>query len=888
MTKFLNLVIFSILFTVTATAQILSGTVKSEDGKPVSFSTIYVREVAQGTVANEEGYFKIELPAGIYTCVFQCLGYQQVIRQVDLKDDSQPFNIILPYMIYELSEVTISGKEDPAYRIMRMVIAKAPYYAKLVKSFDADVYIKGTLQIKRISPLVKWMAKDDLKELNIKEGDTYLQESVNEIQFTSPDITKQKVVSIKNTFPSFSEDQSNNAIGFLTGNIYGPNGFGAAISPIRPGAFKHYNYQYEGRKDYGSYSVHKITIIPKGKGAQYVAGRIYVVDGLWCLANLDISKEEQMGVKLVLTQNYQEVRENAWIPVTNRMKIDMDLMGNSGTFDYHTTIKYKDLKVNNGSEKEDQKIQKAVHSKEAKFHERKQEQIAAKQKKISELEQKEELNTSEAYKLARMQQKQDEIRIKDSLRHNHDYVQKYQINVDSNAKKMDTAFWNITRPIPLTADEVTSIRVHDSLKLISERKPKNDTLASIKRSGLFSKIIFGGSLKKDSLLSIRSIGLINPFSIYFNVVDGFKYKTDLAIEKKLSNKQYLTLQPMIGYAFAREKLFWEISAKLGPKEEYSYTNNLQFNKIILKAGKQTFDFNPDGIHPLESTIEGLIFKENPARFFLNEYVDLLVQRQFHRTIKGSLNIRINNNESLSNATAFSLFFKETKDYKPNIPENPKYSMDAHQDFSTELSLSYKPMPYYYIKDGIKIPYYGLNDYPEITFSWRRGIPFNHFDTDYNLFKVSVSQQVTLGLKDNLNYMVEGGYFTDTTSMWFPQFQHFAKRPLIAGIKEFFPYFLLLDAYEFSTNEYYIVSHVQYKSPFILLKRLPGFRNRLWNESLFFSYLYSPSNKNYIEPGYGIGNIIYNIGVFAGFSGAEFQQVGLRFAILLFGTKEISL
>lgn len=885
MSKFFNILILSILLSFSCAAQLLSGTVKSEDGKPIPFSTIYVKEVSQGTVANEEGYFKLELPSGKYTCVFQSLGYHQVTKQIELKKETPLLQIILPYMTYDLSGVTISGKEDPAYRIMRKVISRSPYYARLINGFNANVYIKGSLHIRSISRLVKWMAKDDLKEFNIKEGDTYLEESVNEIQYKAPDIVKQKVVSIKSTFPEFSDDQSNNAMGFIIGNIYEPHGFGAAISPIRPGAFKHYDYQYEGRKDYDSYSVHKISIIPKGKGAQYVGGRIYIVDGLWCVSNLDISKEEQMGVKLVLTQNYHEVKENAWLPVTNRLKIEMDLMGNSGSFDYHTTIKYKDLTLNT-SEKKDTKTEKAITAKGNNYQKRKKEQLAENQKKIEELQKKEELNKAEAYKLARIQEKQEQIRIKDSLRDNHEYVEKYETKIDSSARKQDTTFWNSIRPIPLTANEVESIKVHDSLKLISE-KPKNDTVSKKAGSGLLGKLILGGNLKKDSLLLIRTNGLINPFSIYFNVVDGFKYSTNLSIERKLSSRKYLMIRPIVGYAFAREKLFWEINGLIGPNDRYSGYNVPEINKIGVKAGSQTFDFNPDGVHPLESTIEGLIFKENPARFYLSNYFNAFVEREIHRTVKGSLSVSLNNNKVLENATSYSIFYRDSKEYKPNIPDNPDYKMINHQDFSTELSLSYKPMPYYYVKDGIKIPYAGLNDYPEITITWRKGTPLGYFDTDYNLLKLSVQHRMTLGLNNKFNYMVEGGYFPDTTSMWFPQFQHFAKRPLIAGIKEFFPYFLLLDAYKFSTNEYYIVSHLQYKSPFILLKRLPGFRNRLWNESLFFSYLFTPSNKNYMEPGYGIGNLLFNIGVFAGFRGFEYQHTGFRIAILLFGTKEIA-
>lgn len=246
------------------------------------------------------------------------------------------------------------------------------------------------------------------------------------------------------------------------------------------------------------------------------------------------------------------------------------------------------------------------------------------------------------------------------------------------------------------------------------------------------------------------------------------------------------------------------------------------------------------------------------------------------------------NEVLANNTNYSFFFRKTKDFDPNIPDNPQFTMQHHQELSSELVLTYKFTPYYYYLDGVRTARYMFNDTPEFNLGWKRGIKAGIFDARYDLLRLVVHQQKSVGMHNKLSYRLEAGYFVNSDSMWFSQFQHFAKRPLIAGIKEFFPYFLLLDSYEFSTNVHYAAAHVQYKSPFIVLKKLPFIRNRLWQESLFFSYLYSPQHKNYMEPGYGIGNIFYNVGVFAGFDALKFRQVGLRFSITILGTKEISL
>lgn len=903
------ILLFSIICLGSISGQELKGTIKDTSGNPIPFSTVFVRELSLGAAANLEGNFELNIPEGHYECVFQSLGYQPVIQQVEVNESSQHLEIVLTNMVYDLSMVEISGgREDPAYRIIRKVIAKAPEHAGMVRSFNAGVYIKGSARIKSISALVKWMAKDDLKEMDIKVGDTYLEESVNEIDFTAPNLTRQKVISIKSTFPGFSDNRSNNAMGFISGNIYRPDGFGAAFSPINAGAFKYYRYRYEGKTEFNNRVIHKIAILPKGKGSQYVQGTIYIVDGLWCVSDLAISKEEQLGVTLALSQNYEEVREGAWLPVSNRLEVEMDLLGNSGTFNYHTSIQYNQLVVDvPGTKKSSrQKAGKTVTEKalaqsnsnasakhhtsnsisaeereqlkKETFHEKTKAKIEEKQAIIDRLALKEDLNTAESYRLARLKQKQEELSIKDSLRFNHQFIETYKTVFDSNARNQDTSFWNRIRPIPLTITEMAGIKAFDSLSYKTE-KQKTDSVGSPRKSDWPMKLLFSGTFRDDSLMTIRTKGLINPFSLGYNVVDGLTYNTGFTLIRRFPDQRSINIQPMLGYAFAGRNVFWEI---LG-----LWHSNAKNLNIGLKFGQQTLDYNDDATHPFESAIAALIFRENPGKFYHASYAELHYETELQHGFTASAGISVSENKPLENTTDYSFFYKKEKEFEPNIPVNPDYVMTLHQDLTIELTLKYKAMPYYFIRDGIKIPYYKYDNSPEFSLTWIKGIPIGMFDTDYDQIKASVFQQQRLGMSNRLNYRFEAGYFLNTKSMWFTQFQHFAKRPLVAGIKEFFPYFLMLHSYSFSTNTHYAVGHLQYKSPFILLKRLPLIRNRMWTESLFFSYLYTPRNKNYFEPGYGIGGLFFNVGVFAGFQGFTYQQIGVRMAFTIFGTKEIA-
>lgn len=863
-----SLLFFILALSRLTSAQTLHGTIKDSQNNPIPYATVFIKELNLGTSANIEGRFELKLSTGSYSCIFQSMGFQTVQMQVNLDESSQPLEVILPEMTYSLPEVEIHGiEEDPAYRIMRNVIAKAPYYSMMVKSFDAEVYIKGSLLIRRISNMVKLLARKELKQASIKEGDIYLEESVNEIQFKAPDIVRQKVKSVRSNFPDFGDNQADDAIGFLTGNIYSAGAFGKAYSPFLPGAFTHYQFRHEGKVNQQNLVIHKIAVIPRGKGAQYMKGTIYIVDSLWSVSNLDLAREEQMGVAVQLIQNFNEVQNDVLLPVSNRMIVDFNIMDNSGLFNYHTSIKYKKLDVNPPDFKNVTSYK----------NERVLNQISRKQQKIDKLSAKDNISTKDAYRLARLQRQQGQLGIKDSLRNNHEYIETYKTEIDKEARLNDASYWSNIRPIPLTGNELFVAKNLDTVSVLPKRL---DSLVINRRSPALGKLLIGGLLTIDSTQTLRSKGLINPTSVRFNVVDGFTYATRFNWEKKVKNLDILGIQPMAGYAFSRKKIFWDFLSYWRSPKSTLYTG--------LKIGQQSFDYNPDGVQSLENTIDALFFRENISVFYHSSYINFRLEKGIFHGLTGIGNILVAENSVLQNKSDFSFFFKDAKDYRPNIPVNPRYKMYDHRDLTIEFTLRYQSMPYYYIKDGVKVSRPGMNNTPVFSLSWKKGIPSGSFVTDYDLLSVGIEQKIPVRITNQLNYNAEAGYFYNDKNVLFPQFQHFSKRPLVAGFQDFYPYFLLIKPYLFSTNEHFIVGHLHYKSPYLLIKRLPVLRNKLWNESIYFSYLYTPQNKHYMEPGYGIGNILFTAGVFAGFNGTNFQQVGLRFSILLFASKEITL
>jgi len=92
----------------------------------------------------------------------------------------------------------------------------------------------------------------------------------------------------------------------------------------------------------------------------------------------------------------------------------------------------------------------------------------------------------------------------------------------------------------------------------------------------------------------------------------------------------------------------------------------------------------------------------------------------------------------------------------------------------------------------------------------------------------------------------------------------------------------LDNYTFSDSRW-LETHINWTSDYMLLKRIGFMQSYVFNESLQLNTYWKVNNeKPYIETGYSIGlNNIGRIGVFAGFNGSTFKNIGVKVSLPLF-------
>ena len=149
----------------------------------------------------------------------------------------------------------------------------------------------------------------------------------------------------------------------------------------------------------------------------------------------------------------------------------------------------------------------------------------------------------------------------------------------------------------------------------------------------------------------------------------------------------------------------------------------------------------------------------------------------------------------------------------------------------------------------------------------------------------------LGAYLYLNYHVSGGLFWRPKSIYFADFRYFTRRNFpdtwddqIGGV------FNLLAGEWFNASDKYVQAHVMYESPFVLFKFLRVNSTRkflrvasryILSERFYLSQLWTPVLPSYTEIGYGIGNHIFNIALFAGFDRWRYDGIGVKFAFELF-------
>ena len=99
----------------------ISGKVKSENNKKVSFCTVFIQENQKASQANENGEYELKgIPYGTYNLVFQFLGYGKVVKKITVNKTLTVVNSFMKEESQNLAEFNIVSEKAGFATMSRM------------------------------------------------------------------------------------------------------------------------------------------------------------------------------------------------------------------------------------------------------------------------------------------------------------------------------------------------------------------------------------------------------------------------------------------------------------------------------------------------------------------------------------------------------------------------------------------------------------------------------------------------------------------------------------------------------------------------------------------------------------------------------------------------
>jgi hypothetical protein len=160
--KLIASIITGLLFTPFLFSQNLKGRITDTNGQPVASASVYITEIKQEVIGDNEGNFQIKLNSGTYRLECSCIGYNTEKKEITVTDDILEIEFVLSEKIVQLPEVIVKIGEDPAYAIMRKAIEKAPYYQSIIKESTYEAYTKGSGKLMSSPKSIEKLSGEDL------------------------------------------------------------------------------------------------------------------------------------------------------------------------------------------------------------------------------------------------------------------------------------------------------------------------------------------------------------------------------------------------------------------------------------------------------------------------------------------------------------------------------------------------------------------------------------------------------------------------------------------------------------------------------------------------------------------------------------------------------
>jgi len=420
------------------------------------------------------------------------------------------------------------------------------------------------------------------------------------------------------------------------------------------------------------------------------------------------------------------------------------------------------------------------------------------------------------------------------------------------ANKKDSVFWQTVRPVPLTTEELTDYIRKDSIQELRNSRTYLDSVDAVRNKFNLSNIAFGYSF--SNTFRKRNFSISSPLlGTNFNTVQG--WNTDLTMGFRQNQDEnfgkYWRLSGTINYGFSDERFRY---TGLFQKK----FNNFSRPILTISGGVETEQINVyEPISERINTITSLYFQRNYLKLYEKKFAEVGFQQELFNGFRLFSDISFQQRSPLFNTSGQYWRNRVDVEYSSNNPLQPENFNSApfedHQIFKLNLNARIDfGQNYMSYPDGKYNM--GNNKYPTLYLGYEKGFGFDISDYNFDQFKASLRQEISLGNKGTFEYNLKSGSFLNAENIAYLDYQHFNGNQTRIGDGNYIDKFNLLPYYALSTNKEYFEGHLEHDFKGWILGKIPGINQLNFNLILGAHFLSTVNNKPYSEFSAGIDNI----------------------------------
>jgi hypothetical protein len=341
------------VFLANAQETIVQGKVTdAASGDPIPFANVVFKGTSIGATTDFDGNFLIKTQNPTDTVIASYIGYK-LRSKVVKRGVQQIINFQLAEDVTNLQEVIVKAGENPAFEVLRKVVRnKNNNDKRKLIAYEYDTYTKIEIDVDNLSEkfrerkMVKRITQvlDSVERIAGEDGKPilplFITESVSKVYYRdNPSLKKEHILKTKISGVGVEDGTTvTQMIGssFQEYNFYQNwlNILGKEfVSPIADGWRIYYDYDLTDSLYIGADYCYRLDFFPRSPQDLAFNGTIWITKADFALKQIDATMGKQANLnfidKIRIQQELAKTDLGAWVPVKNRVLIDVEQVGKS-------------------------------------------------------------------------------------------------------------------------------------------------------------------------------------------------------------------------------------------------------------------------------------------------------------------------------------------------------------------------------------------------------------------------------------------------------------------------------------------------------------------------------------------------------------------------------